>query len=138
MSAADPKLSAKSCYVDQQDENWDAQLNDNSFVYFINLRFLVFINLHILVHTIFQAGPSFHHIIFMGHFIKVVWDKTYVYTGTNHKKYSVNNAVNFVPVPVLIEIEKRSVDKHVSELEADYSNHQAPNGKVEILDSILI
>ena len=74
----------------------------------------------------------------MGHFIEVIWDKTYVYAGTNHKKCRVNNAVNLVPVSILIEIEKRNIDEHVGELEAGNSNYQAPNSKVEVLNSTLI
>ena len=74
----------------------------------------------------------------MSHFIEVIWDETYTYTGTNNKKCCVDNAVNLVPVFVLIEIEKRSVDKHVGELEAGYSNDQAPYSKVEVLNSTLI
>ena len=50
----------------------------------------------------------------------------------------MDNAVNLVPVFVLIEIEKRGVDKHVSELEAGNSDYQAPDSKVEVLNSTLI
>ena len=50
----------------------------------------------------------------------------------------MDDAVDFVPAFVLIEIEKRSVDKHVNELEASDTDYHAPNNKVEVLDSTLI
>ena len=113
-------------------------MNDNCFVHSVNLIFLVVVYLHVSVDTVGVAGPSFHHVILMGHFIEVIGDEAYIYTGQAHKEGGMDHSIHFVPVFVLIEVEESNVDKHVSELKARDYNYHTPNSKITVLDFTLI